>query len=654
MSGFLNKYIRNIKVGSRDTVDTDSGSNFEPVRLTQLSHGSGCGCKLSPTELNSILAQAFPEGEKEEEFPNLIIGNETKDDAAVYDLGRDEFLVSTTDFFTPIVDDAYQYGRIAAANALSDVWAMGGRPIMALAILGWPVEDIDPAVARPIIAGGRDLCREIGIPLAGGHSIDSKEPFFGLVVNGLVSRDRLRTNAGAKDGDIVFLTKPLGTGLLTTAEKHGTLRSKDEGLAVSIMGQLNDVGYDLSGITGVHALTDVTGFGLAGHLLEMCDAAGLEAELDWGALHFPTDLSRYVAVGALAKGLKNNWLSYGKRISTVVEPVRSILCDPQTGGGLLVAVDPAFIEEVQKVLKENGLADYINPIATLRTAGDTEIAINVKGHESVPEIRSFFGLDAVEGNMANAEFLSEVEKTTVSHKENPREGVNKIPDFNASCTPPEPAGASVPEMIKMMRGFFKDLWNHRKDIKKQNEWIKKYAERNGYKVNPHWMMNVNLRLWLVESEESFGERYCPCFEPSDDKILNKQIICPCKFIDQDIEEKGTCHCGLFGREDLTSDEFKEAEGRLMREYRVNLKERGAMIDTTSIPTDPFRGLKIPDAYHLAKRALMLKGAPVDIYVERDFEASNIKAWAAYKGISAYISPEGNGFKVTLGGLKKVL
>lgn len=653
MSDFLKKHIQNIKAGKRGlSNENDSGQ----VRLTQLSHGSGCGCKLSPAELNSILAQAFPEGEKGDEFPNLIIGNETKDDAAVYDLGRDEFLVSTTDFFTPIVDDAYQYGRIAAANALSDVWAMGGKPIMALAILGWPVEDIDPAVARPIVAGGRDLCHEIGIPLAGGHSIDSKEPFFGLVVNGLVSRDRLRTNAGAKSGDIVFLTKPLGTGLLTTAEKYGTLRPEDEGLAVSIMGQLNDIGYDLAGISGVHALTDVTGFGLAGHLLELCDAAGLEAELDWGALQFPTDLPRYVAIGALAKGLKNNWMSYGERISSVVEPVRSILCDPQTGGGLLVSVDPDYAEEVKKVLREKGLSDYTNPVATLRTARDSKITISIKGHESVPGIHSFFGLDAVEGNRTNAELsslkdsdISELEKTDVSDSSLPGNQDNKIPYFNASCTPPQPAGASVSEMIKMMRAFIKDLWPHRKDVKKQNNWIKKYAKHNGYRVNPHWMMNVNLRLWLVESEESFGARYCPCFEPSDDKVLNKQIICPCKFIDQDIEEKGTCHCGLFGRGDLTNNEFKEAEERLMREYRVNLKERGTMVDTTSIPTDPFRGLKIPDAYHLAKRALMLKGAPVDIYVERDFEAANIKAWAKYKGISANIYPEGNGFKVTLGG-----
>ena len=636
--GFLKKHINSIKTENKSV---DSSDN---IRLTQLSHGSGCGCKLSPSELGSILAQAFPEGEKPEEYPNLIIGNETRDDAAVYDLGSGEMLVSTTDFFTPIVDDPYQYGRIAAANALSDVWAMGGRPIMALAILGWPVEEIDPSVARPIVAGARDLCRGIGIPLAGGHSIDSKEPFFGLVVNGLVTRENLRTNAGAKSGDLIFLTKALGTGLLTTAEKHGTLRSEDKGLAVKIMGQLNDVGFDLAGIEGVHALTDVTGFGLAGHLLEMCDAAGLKAELNWNALQLPTDLARYVSVGALAKGLKNNWTSYGQRISTVVEPVRSILCDPQTGGGLLVAVSPDSADEVRFVLREHGLTDFLDPIAVLQAADESDITIRVKGHEKVPRIHSFFGLDAAEENRVNAE--SNIFNKDVSNTEN-----NKIPSFNASCTPPEPSDASIPELFKMMRAFFRDLWRFRKEIKVQNKWIKKYAEKKGLKPNPHWMMNVNLRLWLVESEEVFGERYCPCFEPSDDPVLNRDLVCPCKFIDQDIAEKGTCHCGLFGRGDLTDKEFKDAEDRLMKEYRVNLKEQRNMIDTTGIPTDPFRGLKIPDAYHLSKRALMLKGAPVDIYVERDFEAVNIKAWAKYKGINIAIVPEGRGFKVTLGGLK---
>ena len=633
--GLLKKHINSVKT-EKELIGTS-----DKIRLTQLSHGSGCGCKLSPDELGSILAQAFPEGEKVEEYPNLIIGNETRDDAAVYDLGSGELLVATTDFFTPIVDDPYQYGRIAAANALSDVWAMGGKPIMALAILGWPVEEIDPAVARPIMSGARDLCRNIGIPLAGGHSIDSKEPFFGLVVNGLVTRSRLRTNAGAKSGDLVFLTKALGTGLLTTAEKHGTLRPEDRGLAVKIMGQLNDAGFALAGIDGVHALTDVTGFGLAGHLLEMCDAAGLKAELNWNALQLPTDLARYVSVGALAKGLKNNWNSYGKRISTVHEPVRSILCDPQTGGGLLVSVSPDFADAVRAVLKEQGLAEFLEPIAVLQTADKSDITIRVTGHEKVPRIHSFFGLDAAEKNRTNVESIP-LDKNNLSRN-------NQIPSFNASCAPPEASDASFSEIVKMMRSFLKDLWQFRKEVKVQNKWIKNYAKQKGLRINPHWMMNVNLRLWLVESENVFGKRYCPCFEPSDDIELNRGLVCPCKFIDQDIAEKGTCHCGLFGRGDLTDKEFKDAEGRLMREYRVNLKEQREMIDTTSIPTDPFRGLKIPDAYHLAKRALMLKGAPVDIYVERDFESRNIEVWAKYKGINVTSVAEGSGFRVTLGG-----
>ena len=612
------------------------------IRLTQLSHGSGCGCKLSPDELGSILAQAFPEGEERESYPNLIIGNETRDDAAVIDLGSDELLVSTTDFFTPIVDDAYQYGRIAAANALSDVWAMGGRPIMALAVLGWPVEEIDPAVARPIVTGARDVCREIGIPLAGGHSIDSTEPFFGLAVNGLVQKNRLKTNAGAKAGDLVFLTKPLGTGLLTTAEKYSSLRKEDEGLAVKIMGQLNNAGYELAGVDGVHAITDVTGFGLAGHLLEMCDAAGLEAELKWDTLRLPTDLSRYVAMGALAKGLKNNWRSYGERITPVEEPVRSILCDPQTGGGLLVAVDPDHSQEITNILLDYGLTDHLDPIAVLSTSTGDGITIKVTGYETVPRIRSFFGLDADKENKRNkAGADAAPADNTVK--------TDSIPAFNASCTPPQPSDASLKEMLKMMRSFFKDLWKYRKEIRLQTRWIKKFAAQTGYRINPNWMMNANLRLWLVESEQIFGKRYCPCFEPSDDPELNNDIICPCKFIDQDIAEKGTCHCGLFGRTDLTKEGFKAAEKRLMNEYRVNLRERGSMVDTTGIPTDLFRGLKIPDAYHLAKRALLLRGAPVDIYMERDFEVSNIKKWAQNKGIKVSVREEGSGFCVTLGG-----
>ncbi len=638
---------------SQDKIRPVAARGSEGIRLTQLSHGSGCGCKLSPTELESVLAQAFPAGRVPETFAGLVIGNETRDDAAVYDIGGDELLIATTDFFTPIVDDAYQYGRIAAANALSDVWAMGGRPILALAILGWPVEELDPALAAPIVAGGRDLCRQVGIPLAGGHSIDSKEPFFGLAVNGLVSRERLRTNAGAREGDLVFLTKPLGTGLLSTAEKYGILRPQDEGLGARIMARLNDVGYDLAGLEEVHAVTDVTGFGLLGHLVEMCEAAGLQADLDWGALPMPTDLARYVAAGALAKGLKNNWRSYGDKVSVLKEPVRSILCDPQTGGGLLVAAGEKGADRVCRVLEAHGLEEHLEPIARLVAAKSGRPVIRVSGHESVPEIRSFFGLDAAAKNQegqssASADSASDQDGTAVESEPARKRGHAPVPSFNASCAPPRPAEAGPAEMLKMMRVFFGDLVRNRRRVAEHGKWIREFARKKGYRVNPHWMMYTNLRLWLVEAEDTFGRRYCPCFEPSDDEELNRALICPCRFMEQDIEEKGTCHCGLFGRHDLTDDEFMASEERIIREYRVELKWRGDMVDTTSIPTDPFRGLKIPDAYHLAKRALLTQGAPVDIFVERDFEAENLRAWGRYKGISVTVRPEGDGYRVTLG------
>ena len=662
------------------------------LRLTQLSHGSGCGCKLSPTELSAVLREAFPEGTGDAEpgsppggSPGLLIGNETRDDAAVLDLGvaaggqgaasEGPLLVATADFFTPIVDDPYQYGRVAAANALSDVWAMGGRPVLALAILGWPAEELDPALAAPIVRGGRDVCREAGVPLAGGHSIDAREPFFGLAVNGVVEPARLRTNAGARPGDLLYLTKPLGTGLLTTAEKYGSLRPQDEGLAAEIMGRLNDVGYALGGLPGVHAMTDVTGFGLLGHLLELAQAAELGAELDWAALVLPTDLRRYVAAGALAKGLKNNWHSYGAHVTPLQEPVRSVLCDPQTGGGLLVAVAPEAAAAVEDTLRAAGLSEHVRPVGRLvaRDGAPDAPAVRVLNHEAEPALPTFFGLDAAEKNrqaaQASGRAAEEVSDGAQAASESAVGGASAagsgaaagdaaVPAFNASCAPPNPSEASPRELWKMMRAFFGDLVRYRKDVKRHARWIERFAERKGYSVNPHWMMNANLRLWLVESERAFGQRYCPCFEPSDDDRLNKALVCPCKFIDQDIADKGTCHCTLFGAPDLDEAGWRQAEARLVREYRVDLKTQGDLVDTTGIPTDPYRGLKVPDAYHLAKRALLLRGAPVSLLVERDFEARNIQAWAKYKGIACRVDEldrgerapgASQGFRVTLGG-----
>ena len=694
----LKQYLVGRKALGRGTMG--AGQEESPVRLTTLSHGSGCGCKLSPTELESVLAEAFPKDAKAPSFAGLVIGNDTKDDAAVYDIGCDDLLVATTDFFTPVLDDAYQYGRVAAANALSDIYAMGGQPLLALAVLGWPVEQLDPAMARPILAGGKAVCDEVGIPLAGGHSIDSIEPFFGLAVNGLVHRDRLRTNAGAKDGDWVFLTKPIGTGLLSTAEKYGILRPGDAGIAARIMGQLNSIGYDLAAIDAVHAMTDVTGFGLLGHLIELCEASGLAAELAYGAVRLPTDLTHYVASGALAKGLKNNWRSYSDKVTPLVEPVRSILCDPQTGGGLLVAVSDEGRDQVTSLLRDRGLDEHTEPIARLKVGTKGRLVIRVHGHEDVPESASLFGLDAAAHNERNriaaegggrgsvgtntrrdGEADSDTGDATESVADHEIGGVSRrdddsgfveasgriqttgwsqapgriqttghvhVPTFNAECAPPRPSVANPRETWKMMKVFGTDLVRYRREIRKHAEWIHRFADRNGYRVNPHWMMNTNLRLWLVESEETFGKRYCPCFEPSDDDALNRTLVCPCRYMDKDIATKGTCHCVLFGRGDLTDDGFTEAEARLSREYRVELRFRGDMLDTTGIPTDPFRGLKIPDAYHLTKRGVMLRGLPLHVYVERDFEARNIELWAQRKGISTSVRPDGEGLRVSLG------
>src|SRR5215212_5607222 len=247
------------------------------VKLTQYSHGAGCGCKIGPAVLDEILHSniAFPDNKK------LLVGNHSKDDAAVYDLENGMALILTTDFFMPIVDDPFEFGRIASANAISDVYAMGGKPIVAIAILGWPVNILSTAIAQRVIEGSRSICKEAGIPLAGGHSIDSPEPIFGLAVTGLVPVENVKQNNLAKEGDLLFLTKPLGVGILTTAEKKGVLKEEHKGIAATQMMQLNKIGEQLGKIKGVSAMTDVTGFGLLGHLVEMAEGSGLSAVIDF-------------------------------------------------------------------------------------------------------------------------------------------------------------------------------------------------------------------------------------------------------------------------------------------------------------------------------------------------------------------------------------
>ncbi|MDO6405410.1 selenide, water dikinase SelD [Pantoea phytobeneficialis] len=312
----------------------------DPVRLTQYSHGAGCGCKISPQVLETILHSeliAFHD-------PHLLVGNETRDDAAVYDLGNGSAVVSTTDFFMPIVDDPHTFGRIAATNAISDIYAMGGKPIMAIAILGWPVNVLSPEVAQQVVEGGRAACQAAGIALAGGHSIDSPEPIFGLAVTGIVDVARVKKNSAAQPGCQLFLTKPLGIGILTTAEKKGLLRPEHHSLAAEVMCQLNKVGAEFAQLAGVTAMTDVTGFGLLGHLSEICQGSGLRAEVNATQVPRLPGVDGYIAAGAVPGGTSRNFASYGHHVSPLDDATRALLCDPQTSGGLLVAVQPSEVE----------------------------------------------------------------------------------------------------------------------------------------------------------------------------------------------------------------------------------------------------------------------------------------------------------------------
>ena len=328
------------------------------IKLTQYSHGAGCGCKIAPSVLDEILKSnlALPDNK------NLLVGNSSKDDAAVYDLENGMALISTTDFFMPIVDDPFEFGRIASANAISDVYAMGGRPIVAIAILGWPINVLPPAVAQKVIEGSRSICKEAGIPLAGGHSIDSPEPIFGLAVSGLVAVENIKQNDRAKEGDHIFLTKPLGVGILTTAEKKGILKEEHKGIAAKQMMRLNKVGEILGGIKGVNAMTDVTGFGLLGHLVEMAEGSGLSAVIDFKNVPLIIDdLKNYVNQKCIPGGTIRNWDSYGDKIGNISEYQKAILADPQTSGGLLISVEESSVEKVKQILIDEGI-EFIKPI----------------------------------------------------------------------------------------------------------------------------------------------------------------------------------------------------------------------------------------------------------------------------------------------------
>jgi len=319
-----------------------------PVRLTDYSHGAGCGCKISPKLLDQILVSqlGLPE------HPQLLVDNCSKDDAAAYDLGNGQIVLSTTDFFMPIVDDPFDFGRIAATNAISDIYAMGGQPLMAIAILGWPINKLPPEVAQQVVDGGRQACADAGIPLAGGHSIDAPEPIFGLAVTGLVSRDQLKQNNQAQAGDKLYLTKPLGVGILSTAQKQKKLKVEHTHLARDIMCQLNSVGALASRLEGVTAITDVTGFGLMGHLLEVCEGSGVQALVDASAVPVIPEARDYLSLGCVPGGTERNLDSYRHKLAPMAEHLQCLLCDPQTSGGLLIAVRPDQASNLEMLLTE--------------------------------------------------------------------------------------------------------------------------------------------------------------------------------------------------------------------------------------------------------------------------------------------------------------
>lgn len=335
------------------------------VRLTQYSHGAGCGCKISPAVLGDILKNNMAEPSA-----NLIVGNSDRDDAAAYLIGEGQVLLSTTDFFMPIVDDPTDFGRIAAANAISDIYAMGGRPIMALAILGWPIDKLSAEVANSVIVGAREVAAACGITIAGGHSIDAPEPIFGLSVNGMVEAKNLKRNSTPEPGDILILTKPLGIGMHTTAMKRGVLNAEHQGLAVQQMLTLNTIGRRLAELPQVHALTDVTGFGLAGHLLEMLTPRKLAAEIDFSALPLLPGLAGYVAAGVIPGGTTRNFESFGENVKGIEDAFRrAVVCDPQTSGGLLIAVAPNALGAVKALFQDAGLAERCHAIGKISGVG---------------------------------------------------------------------------------------------------------------------------------------------------------------------------------------------------------------------------------------------------------------------------------------------
>jgi selenide,water dikinase len=328
----------------------------EKIRLTEFSHGGGCGCKIAPAVLSEILASTPIRGLPKE----LLVGTETADDAAVYRLNDSQALVATTDFFTPIVDDPYDFGRIAATNAISDIYAMGGRPIMALAIVGMPLDKLPVSVIQKILEGGESVCAAVGIPIAGGHSIDTLEPIYGLVALGLVHPDKVKKNSGARAGDVLVLGKPLGVGILSAVLKKGKISDAGYRQMIDYTTRLNTPGEPLAEMPEVHAVTDITGFGLAGHLLEVCRGSKVAAEVKFDTVPMIAEALAWAKQGVATGASDRNWKGYGADVQLPAgapEWMRTLLTDPQTSGGLLVACEPKAEAAVLKAFNERGFTE---------------------------------------------------------------------------------------------------------------------------------------------------------------------------------------------------------------------------------------------------------------------------------------------------------
>ncbi len=326
---------------------------MEKIKLTQFSRAAGCGCKIAPSVLESILKNNEASGK----IKNLLVGNREKDDAAVLDLGDGTAIISTTDFFMPVVDDAVDFGKIASANAISDIYAMGGTPLLAVAILGWPIEKLDATIAAQVLQGSREICEKAGIPLAGGHSVDSLEPIFGLAVTGRVKITQLKRNSTAQQGDVLFLTKAIGSGILATALKRGILKDTDYAVLLETMSSLNSIGQELAKLEAVHAMTDITGFGLLGHLIEMCEGSGTSSELNFNAVPLIKESQVYASQFCFPDNTTRNLNAYKNKVNGMEALEFISLCDPQTSGGLLVAVDPDKVDTYCNLIREFGLPE---------------------------------------------------------------------------------------------------------------------------------------------------------------------------------------------------------------------------------------------------------------------------------------------------------